>query len=62
MAENGWNSTHLASVCAVALTIKGPPLAPATATSLPVAFCVTIMGDMADSGRLPGAMKFASEG
>lgn len=42
--------------------MRGPPLAPATATSLPLALCVTMMGDMADRGRLPGAMKFASEG
>jgi hypothetical protein len=30
-------ASHLASVRRVALTIKGPPLAPATATSLPLA-------------------------
>lgn len=46
----------------VALTINGPPLAPATATSRPLGLCVTIMGDIADSGRLPGAMKLAFEG
>ena len=56
------SAAHLASVCVVALTISGPPLAPATATSRPLALCVTMIGDMADSGRLPGAMKLALVG
>jgi hypothetical protein len=34
-------ASHLASVCSVALTIRGPLLAPATATSLPLAVWLT---------------------
>lgn len=53
-------ATHLARVCRVALTISGPPLAPAAATSRPLLRSTANMGDMALRGRREGAMKFAS--
>jgi hypothetical protein len=42
--------------------MRGPPLAPVTATSLPVRLLTATIGDIALSGRLPGAMKFAANG
>jgi hypothetical protein len=42
--------------------MRGPPLAPVTATTLPLVLFVTMMGLMADRGRLPGSIKFASAG
>jgi hypothetical protein len=59
-SAGGGGGGHLASVCSVALTIRGPPLAPAAATRRPVVRSVAMNGDMALSGRLPGAMKLAA--
>lgn len=42
--------------------MRGPPLAPVTATTWPLVLFVTMMGLMADRGRLPGSIKFASAG
>ena len=42
--------------------IRGPPLAPAAATVAPAPGSTTMVGDMLDRGRFPGAGKFATEG
>jgi hypothetical protein len=45
---------YLTIDCSVAEMMNGPPLPPATMRTAP--FSSTIVGDMDDSGRLPGAM------
>ena len=48
-------------VVATAEMMRGPPLAPTTASRRPSGV-VSIMGDMLDRGRLPGRMKLAALG
>ena len=55
-------ATRFSSVCAVAVMMRGPPEAPSTASTAPLAASSTMVGDMEESGRFPGMMKFAREG
>ena len=44
--------------CKTVLMIVGPPEAPAVSTGRPR--CITIIGDILESGRLPGAISLAT--